>query len=459
MLNYAYYPFQSDLEEIKSNELDVLRQVPESWHIEYKRQDLGKISDYAKQMSAFANQYGGLLFIGIKEDDKKSRMAEDFSGVAIDSVNDIMNKVREAAAQTSPPILYEERVIRGDGELINLQPDRAVVIIGVPKSYNTPHIHSNGVIYRRVGDQSAPKEETDRFVLDELWKRGQKHESELAKKLTKIPDLPARQESSSWVHLFIKPGENQKEPKDFISLKDFESMVANTVENSDGGSLPLPSIQGAFFGFIARQIQSHDPTLATVKMRWWHDGTVRFDIPINKHTYPDLSGMSHSNKYLHEFVSILNKHHYGSVEVLDCSELMITMMALCNTYLKLVDLRGDSREFFSCFTIRNVFNTAPYVDSREFITSMERYSLPLIEEKDIVIPKRPTERTMFKLIQRLPDAEEQSNTFRVVTFCAGIVCQLFQALGIIREPDEFFKDLDAWGLHKYGNREKDEEGE
>ena len=66
MTAYRYSPFSKPLAEFPPEELNVLRDVSEGWFVDYKSEALSP-RDFGKHLSAFANQFGGWLFVGVKE--------------------------------------------------------------------------------------------------------------------------------------------------------------------------------------------------------------------------------------------------------------------------------------------------------------------------------------------------------------------------------------------------------
>jgi|ERR1019366_571378 predicted HTH transcriptional regulator len=184
---YSYYPFKNRLEEVEAKDLADLKSISEGWYVEYKVQPI-KIVEFAKHLSAFANQHGGWLFIGIKETSDGSRCAESFPGIDTANINNLSIQIREASsAHINPPVLYEEKIINGPCEDIGLSENKSILIVGIPKSVNTPHIHSSGRIFRRLADHSDPKPQTDRHILDDLWKRGEVHRLQVTKFLSETP--------------------------------------------------------------------------------------------------------------------------------------------------------------------------------------------------------------------------------------------------------------------------------
>ena len=79
MYTYAFNPFGKAIDDVQEKDLIVLRDVAEGWYVDYKQEGI-KTDDLAKHLSAFSNQYGGFLFIGIREAEDGSRKAGTFVG-------------------------------------------------------------------------------------------------------------------------------------------------------------------------------------------------------------------------------------------------------------------------------------------------------------------------------------------------------------------------------------------
>lgn len=70
----SYRPFDKRIEDLSPEDLGVLEKVNEGWYVEYKS-ELVPATALAKAVSAFANTYGGWLFLGVKERSKTEAVA------------------------------------------------------------------------------------------------------------------------------------------------------------------------------------------------------------------------------------------------------------------------------------------------------------------------------------------------------------------------------------------------
>lgn len=458
MLDYSYYPFKNDLENIGADDFLCLKSVSEGWYIDYKVQGL-KIPEFAKHLSGFANQYGGWLFIGVEESSDGTRTASKFPGIPKDQLEKVSRDIREAAAaHVNPEVLYEEHIVSGPIEEIGLADGYCVLIIGIPMSLNTPHIHSSGRIYRRLSDQSKPKEETDRFILDELWRRGVKHQEKLTRFLTNIPDLPDAQSDTAWVHIYLRPAQHQVGPEKKLSFKDFSKIIKNKEGDVFGVWSPMQALQTTANGYLARQIEGNDPSLATLSFRWWHDGRARLDIPLNSYDFEAFTKMSGKHKYVEEFCSLARIQGYSKIKVVDYSLLTQALASLANLYLQILNFTGDKRDTYSCFTLRNVFFTSPYVDSELFLERARVNSIPITTDNIISVPSEPKEENMFSHDFSSRDVDFTSHEkYQPVPYLysAPIFYKIFRSVGIISSQGEFTKDTEAWGFDKVNSYPKD----
>ena len=153
----TYSPFDKAINELRPTDLAPLKSVNEGWYVEYKS-ELISAPALAKAVSAFADTYGGWLFLGVKEKSKDESVAGEFPGIPEKKVDGALQRLRQSAAEhLNPTPFFETRVLRGPCVEIGLAEGTSVVAIEIPQSHTAPHIHKDGRIYRRVGDGSQPK--------------------------------------------------------------------------------------------------------------------------------------------------------------------------------------------------------------------------------------------------------------------------------------------------------------
>ena len=197
-----YTPFEKDLPDISQDDLATLKNVHEGWYVEYKA-ELITPRALAKSLSSFANQLGGWIFFGVSEN-RESHVAESFPGIADSDVPTALESIKNASKDLlSPDVFYSSRVFKGPIDSLGLQSSRSIIVVQVPEGVNSPYVHNDGRIYRRIADSSDPKPETDRSRLDMLTERGKQARSRLADRVTRIPVVSKGEENQCYIHIII----------------------------------------------------------------------------------------------------------------------------------------------------------------------------------------------------------------------------------------------------------------
>lgn len=450
MYTYFFNPFRKAISEVQAQDLTVLKNVAEGWYVDYKKEGI-KTNDLAKHLSAFSNQYGGFLIIGIREVEDGNRKAGAFVGVPEEQLASLSLQIREAAvSHVSPPVLYEECVVVGLCEEIGLPANKAILIVAIPQGNNPPYIHSSGRIYRRLADQSKPKEETDRYILDDLWRRGKEKRDSLSQFLTKTPELPAAQENSTWAFVYLVPNIDFPDPKTVLSFEKFRLYTVECKECVGLPSMPMQSVYSAQGGYIARQVEKNNPGLACAALRWWHGGVTRLEIPINTFSIHDFIGQQGRHKYAQAFVSEALKQGFKDVEICDFSILLLCLASLSNIYRRLLKETGDSRPIYATYELRNVFYRLPFLDSMKYIERCSAVGIPVILDRITRHPQTP----YFDNMLSLPTSEENADMsaedriqFYPYVFIAPIAYHILNAAGVLTDVTGI-TDAEIWGHDK-----------
>lgn len=123
------------------------QQIPEGGYLDYKEDFPSKLE---KTIAALANTLGGLILIGVEEDQENKPVLpvkgiEFKRGLSERITNIILTNI-------APPIFPEIQVC------LNSDKSRAIIVIRIHPSEHTPHaISSNTQVYLRTGNRNKPE--------------------------------------------------------------------------------------------------------------------------------------------------------------------------------------------------------------------------------------------------------------------------------------------------------------
>jgi len=146
--------FTKPINEIAIDDVEVFckQDVGEGVRLEYKNDFSGKNANrqIAKEIAAFANTYGGLLLIGVDEEDRKPKLPI----LGIDFSDGLEEKIVSIALKgINPPVFPEIQICKLKGN-----PKKVVIVIRVQESDETPHrVEQDTKVYIRVASQSEPQ--------------------------------------------------------------------------------------------------------------------------------------------------------------------------------------------------------------------------------------------------------------------------------------------------------------
>lgn len=141
------------------------QKVTENSYLDYKADFPEKLD---RTIAAMANTNGGVILLGVAEDGQ-SKPKTPISGIELNgAIEDRVTNI--IVGNVSPPIIPEIAVCQSEDS------DRAVVLIRVHPSEQTPHVtHNNTRVYVRTGNRNNPEELADVSRID--WLKDKRREA------------------------------------------------------------------------------------------------------------------------------------------------------------------------------------------------------------------------------------------------------------------------------------------
>lgn len=375
---FSYSPFDKDLSDLDAADFAVLKTVAEGWYVEYK-QEIPKADSIAKSVAAMANSYGGWVFYGIKEESKTNSVAGEFVGIAVEEAESALSKIRHAVAGAiNPSCHYEAKAISGPCEEIGLKESRCIICVVVPQSVEAPHVHSKGVIYRRIADGSEPVPETDRHMIDKMFQRSKQTIESFETWVDKDPEFSEGESETPYLRLMIAPN-LWNLPRKEISLDI--GVVKSALNKFEGrvSSIPFDTIYSSSSGIIARQCKGRDPTDAQLTWQFYHDFSSEVLIPLTW----IRGGAAHLRDQLHrcdfgdDFVDVLEESGVNNAKVVNLSILYNLIMGLVSAQREIFVQAGWSCSFHIKTKLLNVWRTVPFIDCKFYIDYLREHGIPV----------------------------------------------------------------------------------
>jgi Putative DNA-binding domain len=380
-----YNPFDCEFDGVVPDDLKALKTVREGWCVEYKR-EVPNASAIAKSITAFANTYGGWVFYGISEKSKEDSVAGEFPGILIEDADAFLQRIRQAVANHSQPTPYFNiKLLNGPIDSLGLQAGRSIIAVQVPWGPQTPYVHKDGRIYRRVGDGSEPHVENDRFILDQLWGRSSKIIQEYADWIEKDLELLDYEKGNSFIRVFLI-ADFWKDRRD-LKLPTIEKMRQVIADPGVGYRIPFKSTYSSVDGIVCRQTFSKNPEMIGLTWRIKHGHRSEIVIPIEKYrgSIDDLKGMF--NGYFHSdaFLSLCLASGYTRINILDLNTLFITLNELSRIYVDLINEENLVGPIYVKIQISGILRTIPFFDTADAVEGSAKNGIPFALQDKVSI--------------------------------------------------------------------------
>lgn len=384
----TYSPFETPLSQLRTKHLQVLCRVAEGWHVEYKSL-LPNARVLAKSISAFANTYGGWLFLGIEEKGKSDPVAKCFPGLSSETVDRRAQRIRDAvAAHLNPIPFFDMRILRGPNAELNLAEGRAIVVIEVPESVTAPHLHSDGRIYRRVADGSEPRPETDRALLDQLRSRSEPTRKIVREWVKRDPEFSEAESNAPYLRLLLCSDPwFRRLPERLLSLSEVRSAL-NSAPFSVANA-PFDTLYTAGSHIIARQVAGNDPRL--YGLTWRIGPSMACDcvipLPAFKGGLDGLADFLDGYENTVRFLRVLRGAGYLEPGVVDLNLIASLLESYVTQYRRLLAVAGlPVDRFYYKMRLLNAWRVCAFVDHSAVLDSYEEHGVPLVLEATSTFP-------------------------------------------------------------------------
>ena len=386
-----YSPFDKRMEELTPDDLEVLHAIREGWYVEYKS-ELVTSSALAKAVSAFANTYGGWLFLGVKEGSKSDSVADSFPGIPEGESEVAVQKLRQSCVDhLNPTPHFTWRALNGPCERIGLRKGRVILAVEIPQSNSAPHVHKDGRIYRRVADSSEPKHETDRFVLDQLWRRGDPIREAIREWIERDPEFSEMEKDTPYLRLLlcVDPW-CQRDPWLDAPVSQIRTIFA---EDEPGlPSTPFDTVYPVWDGFVARQVGNNYANVLglTCRIRRNMSGEILVPLPLYRADSPGLlDEQLNDYEYSQRYISVLKNQGLGHMtpRVVDFNFAAHVLIGVISKYRRLLKLADASGEFYIKGRLVNAWRGLPFLDVSAVVEEFEKYGVPMFMGSTVSIPE------------------------------------------------------------------------
>jgi hypothetical protein len=440
MKGYGYIPFASNLGTLRGPELAALKEVGQGWYVEYS-EALADTPQLGKQLSSFANQSGGWLFIGVKGQDESTMNASSFPGIPVAAVGQALKQLREAAsAHVTPEVYFETQVIEGPVPEISLAEGRCLIVIGIPEGAKPPYVHSSGQVYARTAHGSEPAAGLDRRALSVLHSRAKKARQRLADFLSLGPMI-AEHERRGPVRAYVYLLSDPFLARDSLGLS--HDRFAEVMRSQLGSERILPEFDSLFTtsdGYIARHVRDTDPLSEGLAFRWWANGNARVSIPIDT---CDVSKFPlQSDPRRSDFVRMLRGQSVAKARIADFSGFLTLLASVTGKYLQLREVLALRGTFWGKLRFCDAWRAAPFINLRQYIESIKVDGFPVIQDDDFYAPPGLASDDLIKM----QTGEHGGIRGQSVLLALRLAVNALRAVGI--DFDRFIKDDPQGFLHE-----------
>lgn len=393
--------FEKTIDEVKFSDLQGLqsRKVVEGLFVEYKS-DFTTPKKTAHSIASLANTHGGWYFVGVRSD--SSNNPQNLDGFDLSTHKKPIEHMRNVIVSNIRPIpLFYSKMIKRPN-------NRAILLVYVPESYETPHITLDGRIYRRNAEGSDPVHENDRYTIDKLYEKGKKLDAMCARFFVNEFPLNRSQQHQGWLEIYLMiypPGSlfvtKFTRQRYLENLKVFVNSPTKLFGKAISIGMNFDVVEGSENSVIFRQVvQKEFLRFLTLTFQIFRDGNAKIFIPLQI-VAPEFLATKETGDFL--LRSILNDDDYNravtfnesNYTFIDGTKMCTSFICLVGKYIEFLKKEKWRGDLLLHFKVRNCLRNIFWFDHPEYLGYVKTWGPPICLRKEFELPGR-IERNYFK---------------------------------------------------------------
>lgn len=412
-----YNPFDKRIDELSLEDIKALRerQVKEGFYVEYKSTFQSSLK-IAHSIASFANTYGGWYFVGIESD--QTNLPVNFQGFS--------------TTDNKKPIEHMRNIIKGNidpfpvyySNLIEVESGKAILVLEILESDETPHITKDGRIYRRNAEGSDPVPETNRYVLDRLYEKSRKFQEQIERFCSRDIILSEAEENNSWMEIYLMPYPlGRMEIRSFFEETFVDSMtrkmrgltkVELAPSSFFSASIPFNSVSASFGSIVFRQVNPRNLPFMGLTFELFKNGNSKIIIPF-EFISQDNESESLAWKKL---VSSLEEEDTSLFRIINGFKALSVFVILLQKYVDFLKSQDWQDKFLIASRLENTWRTILFFESDTFINHIDKYGVPLCQRENMWIPSTLRKSNMIEEVPK--DGIFQLTKFAIMSSHFGI---------------------------------------
>lgn len=388
-----YNPFEKRIDELTFDDIKKLkdREIKEGFFIEYKGGFTipRKISH---SVASLSNTHGGWYFVGIDSD--HTNIPTGFPGFSLTEINKPLEHIRNIIKDHIDPFpKYYTK-------LIELENNKAILILEIPESDETPHITKDGRIYRRNAEGSDPVIETNRYVLDKLYEKSKNFEKNILRFCCR-DIIVSEAEKNGWLEIYLMPYPLNRlnirkfYEKDFLKelKKKFNSKTKIEVPDLFDMTIGIEfnNICASVGSIVFRHIAEGGLSVMTLTFELMKNGNAKIIIPL-----PLINKDANLDKPVWNVLkSKLEKENPDLFQIIDGFKVLTVFIALMQKYFDILKSVGWQDDLLIAYKFDQIWRNILYLESKTMEEHISKYGIPVCQRESVWIPSILTKSNML----------------------------------------------------------------